>query len=297
MKKFILFIYFFSFLTLAESQSLMTVREVYDYNIGDIFIRRGSNTGNPPLYMKQIITNKYYSSLLDTVFYNYDYYSFHWPAIYDTLYNLPLYYTHLDDTVGAGLGAKIHYWTPDCIDTAGYTGVWLDTNYLDASFCNILSTKISRIDNGPQLDDTCYTYFEGLWGYDEYGKGVGLKHHYYNTCAMGGGSCEEELILLYYQKGTDTCGTIPDEMTTVNEPVQGNSFEIFPNPVQGNFTIQLNSQVTDVRVEIYNAFGEKVYFSEAVNMEQTINNEFASGIYFIKISDGERQVTEKIIVQ
>src|SRR6185436_5808338 len=103
------------------SQSLMTVREVYDYNIGDIFIGRwGSGVQYPPVISKTIITGKYYSSQLDTVFYVSDSYSFQWPNLNDTVYNNLVYYTHLDDTVGTGLGAKIHYWNPNCIDTVGY---------------------------------------------------------------------------------------------------------------------------------------------------------------------------------
>src|SRR4030095_11760493 len=93
MYKHLLFIVF-ALLSLADvnSQSLMTVQEIYDYNIGDIFIRKEGGYYAPPTYRKSIITNKFFSSGLDTVFYNYDSYAYTppWsptcPAVYDTVY-------------------------------------------------------------------------------------------------------------------------------------------------------------------------------------------------------------------
>ena len=75
MKKTLLLIVFLCLICPGKSQTLLTVAEVYDYDIGDVFIVK---VGYPtPIgYGKNIITNKYYSTNLDTVFYNYDHYGY-----------------------------------------------------------------------------------------------------------------------------------------------------------------------------------------------------------------------------
>ena len=75
-----------------------------------------------------------------------------------------------------------------------------------------------------------------------------------------------------------------------------NKFILFPNPTEGNFTIKLNAEIKNARAEIYNMLGEMVY-STTLNEQQTINNKFPSGIYFVKVTDSEKQFIEKLIEQ
>jgi len=85
----------------------------------------------------------------------------------------------------------------------------------------------------------------------------------------------------------------------IEEPLTNtNDFFISPNPVKDNFTISVNAEIRNAQVEIYNVFGQKLY-SAAINKQQeTINmKQFSPGIYFVKMSDGEKMYVQKIIVE
>lgn len=303
MKHFLfLFLSFFLF-TGVQSQSLMTVAEVYDYTIGDIFITKAGGYISPPTYTKKIITDKYYSPLADTVYYTYDSYSYTPQAcqtcspVYDTILSGTLLYTNLSDTIGAGLGAKIHYWNPSCIDTAGYTGVWLDTIYYDTAFCNTLSTRIYVMDNGPQLTDTCYSYFEPFFGFSEYGKGIGQKTFYYNTCADGVLNCQQGIFLLYFKKGADSCGTAP-VMTDIHELKLKSTFILFPNPSTDEMHLDFFEEQRSSLITVTNVFGEEVKQFNFSGRRFTLEKgELKTGVYLIRVDDRNNIYSSKLIVQ
>jgi hypothetical protein len=297
MKKYLLIAIILCSLSEAKSQTLMTVAEIYDYNIGDIFIRKVGGYSAPPTYTKITITNKYYSALNDTVFYIFDGYAFTWPSTYYTSSGDTMFYTNLTDTVGSGLGVKPYYWDIFCVDTTGYTGIWVDTTYYDSTFCNVLTTRISRMDNG-LIMDSCYTYFEPYYGDDEYGKGIGLKSHYYNTCSNGFPNCEQGMILLYYKKGTDSCGTAPI-MTNINELNFTMLLKLFPNPFSTVTTLQTNINLNAANLSIYNALGQEIKTIKNISGQEIIlhRDNLPSGIYFIRLKEDNKIIaTEKLII-
>ena len=284
----------------------MTVGQIYNYSIGDIFIRTGGGIFAPPTITTTTMTNKYFSSLLDTVFYISNSTSYTSQACslcvatYDTSYNDTTYYTNLNDTVGAGLGTKLHEWYPGCIDTAGYTGIWVDSVYYDTTFCNKLTTWISRMDNGPQLTDSCYSYFEPYFGYDVYGEGIGWRSHYYNTCSQGFPYCEETGHLLFYKKGNDSCGLRPiiPIPTSVAEFEFENSFKIFPNPFSLQTQIAFFEEQNNSEIRITNFLGEELRRFNFSGRQLTLeSNELTNGIYFLTVSNSNGKFTTKIIVQ
>ena len=75
-----------------------------------------------------------------------------------------------------------------------------------------------------------------------------------------------------------------------------NSFLIYPNPVMhggNNFTLTVNGQLS-----IYNVLGEKVYSQTINNKQEKINcKQFSAGVYFVKVSEGEKLYTQKLIIQ
>ncbi|HET7819262.1 MAG TPA: T9SS type A sorting domain-containing protein [Bacteroidia bacterium] len=307
MKKYIFLIFISFSLKEIKSQSLMTVKEIYDYNVGDIYITRTSFNGAIRVYEKKIIKDKYFNLAADTVFYIYDSYGYMLPtcqactATYDTTRSKTLYYTHLNDTLGADIGSKIHYWSWDCVDTAGYTGVWVDTVYNDSTLCNKYSVVISRMDNG-FIVDSCYKYFEGFFGYDKYGRGVGQTEHYYNTSAIGQSNGGGVLLctLLFYKKGSDSCGIAPiiPLPTGINELKFSNSFKISPNPfsieTQFSFSeIQTNSVIT-----ITNILGEEMVKLNFSGQQLTLERgKLKSGIYFVQLNNKKNIYSAKLIVQ
>jgi len=86
-----------------------------------------------------------------------------------------------------------------------------------------------------------------------------------------------------------------------NEPF--NAITIFPNPANGNFTV--NSKIKISKIEVINVQGKKVYTSqinttqsilEGLSTEIDLSNE-SKGIYFVNIIADEKTYNSKIIIQ
>lgn len=80
------------------------------------------------------------------------------------------------------------------------------------------------------------------------------------------------------------------------------NFSIFPNPNKGQFTVSLNSSSNEkVMVTVYDIRGRKVFdetFENSSTFSQSINlNSVQAGMYLVKVSDGSKQATKKIIVE
>jgi hypothetical protein len=298
----LLLILLFLFPIAVCAQPAMTVAEVYDYNIGDIFITEGSTSPLPPIYRRITITNKYYSSLLDSVYYVYDYHSYVPcgpppcnPTIHD-YYGLLMSYTNLNDTIGAGLGAKpVLINGGPCIDTTGFTGTWFDTTFYDSQFCNVLTTRIHWVNNGPDFIDTCIQCFECWPGYRDYGKGVGEKYYIYDQCASGGPYCVSVSELIWYKKGTDSCGTYPIELDIEKLYDENPAFFISPNPAHDKLNVESN--LLNAEVKIYDMMGREMLSREIRNWKLEIGVEFSPGVYLVKVSDGKQQAVQKLIIE
>ena len=305
MKKHLLFILLFIGHYEIKSQSLMTVEQIFDFNIGDIFIKVSGGFSTPPSYKTMIVTNKTFSTLQDTVSYQFDVYKYTQPAcslcpaIYDTsMYDTTL--TNLTDTMGTGLGAKIHYWAPWCIDTAGYTGIWLDSVFYDTSFCSKLITRINSISNGPQLNDSCYEYFEPYYQEDEYGEGIGVRYHHYDECSQGFPNCSIMEHLVFYKKGNDSCGYRPfiPSPNSVEEYGAGKAFTISPNPFSSQAQITFSKEQNNTAIKISNTLGQELqsynFSGKLLTLER---RDLSNGIYILSISNSKEKFAAKLIVQ
>lgn len=88
---------------------------------------------------------------------------------------------------------------------------------------------------------------------------------------------------------------------TGNEEVATKNICLYPNPTSGRFTIKnFELKMTKCKLEIYNVLGDKIY-SESNYDKQTSNEIDISyapkGIYFLKIFDGEKFYSEKIVIK
>lgn len=288
--------------TKSQSLSLMTNAEIYDFNIGDIFETKIGGYSTPPTYNVDTIINKYYNTSTDTVFYIVNSHSYTYPACpppctgsSSSYLGHIIYYTHLNDTVGKDLGTKPTDYT--CIDTAGYTGSWVDTTYHDPNFCNTITTEIKFMNNGPILVDSCYTYFEPYYEHYIYGKGLGWISYYYNTCSNGAPNCESGKQLVYYKKGSNSCGTYsPIYVTGVSEmTITDEQITISPNPVNMVFNIKTNSEDQQI-IDLYDINGKhllnKIIYSTA---DIEVNN-LESGMYTLSIKSKSGVINKKIII-
>jgi hypothetical protein len=89
----------------------------------------------------------------------------------------------------------------------------------------------------------------------------------------------------------------------VNQLQSVTNFGMFPNPTGGdvNLSVEL-STATDLTLNIYNAFGQKVSSQQlgTVNGAQTFTaqtSSFSAGMYMVELTDGKYSTTAKLIVR
>jgi len=98
-----------------------------------------------------------------------------------------------------------------------------------------------------------------------------------------------------------------EDYTVVVEPslsIPENTFDefsIFPNPNNGEFTINLSSRSNkNINVEVYDIRGRSIFnntYDSTSDFSQSINlNSVQSGMYLVKVTDGDRIAIKKIIV-
>ena len=81
-----------------------------------------------------------------------------------------------------------------------------------------------------------------------------------------------------------------------------NDFGMYPNPNQGNFTIQFTSQsATGVQVYVHSLLGMKLFEKEYVKKDFFNENiqlqQLQSGIYLLTVIDGDRKVVKKLVIE
>lgn len=100
---------------------------------------------------------------------------------------------------------------------------------------------------------------------------------------------------------TGGSGTVNTLCTTVglNEITSKHLFLIFPNPSSGNFIISFERTIMKGSVEILNILGEKVFAENIFNeSKKGINlKNILTGIYFVKVFDGEEYYCKKVIIE
>ena len=79
------------------------------------------------------------------------------------------------------------------------------------------------------------------------------------------------------------------------------SFSVYPNPNNGEFNVKLNSSSGNkINISVYDIRGRRVFdniYNNSSNFNKVVNlNNGQSGIYILKVDDGERSGTKKIIV-
>ena len=75
-------------------------------------------------------------------------------------------------------------------------------------------------------------------------------------------------------------------------------FSTYPNPVRGN-TLTVTTSSTEAKtVNIFNVLGRKVFSKRFSSMNKTFNvSEIASGVYIMKVTEGNNMATKKLIIE
>ena len=105
-------------------------------------------------------------------------------------------------------------------------------------------------------------------------------------------------IRSYFNTGfVSACGgNVP---VSVKESLEKNTaLSVYPNPFTNELTVNYKLQNNNATLTIYNLIGESIYTTILnENRTQLSLSNFDKGIYFIKIIDGDKSITQKIVKQ
>ena len=94
----------------------------------------------------------------------------------------------------------------------------------------------------------------------------------------------------------DAVQRVYDDYLLGFDVVNTTEFSVFPNPVQNQLTFLTHQDLSEtVSVEIFTALGQSVFQAKMPNDKQLDVSNLSSGIYFVKVSDGNQSATKKII--
>ena len=90
----------------------------------------------------------------------------------------------------------------------------------------------------------------------------------------------------------------PEEPTTtgINDLVEADLFNVYPNPSDGLVKIQLFDQSETASIRVYNALGARVRFQTLDNNLLDLSD-LANGMYVVEIRQGKEVHKKKIIKQ
>ena len=97
--------------------------------------------------------------------------------------------------------------------------------------------------------------------------------------------------------------TVCSETATLSTESFGlDNFAIYPNPNNGNFNIQFNSNSgNEISVEVHDMRGRSIYNKSYTNNglfnESLQLNNAQAGVYLVTVQDGSKKEVKKIVVQ
>lgn len=111
-------------------------------------------------------------------------------------------------------------------------------------------------------------------------------------------------------KGSNDCGdgveaskaVIVENCFGIDQKNLGSTVRIYPNPVSNELTLSINGKEQQLSLTFTNASGQVVLSEKLENIPSDFDKKldvsrFARGVYFLKLSNGDRVFTEKVIIQ
>lgn len=264
---------------------VLTVGEVYDYEIGDIFqIRYDAVVGAPPTFITDTVVAKTLYSAGDSV--NYMIHRVTYSPYYgpnqephftDNVFSVS--YTSLGDTALQG-----QYLSSCPI---------VDTFYQNSEYCGqakwVLSTDSCL---GPDYGEWWLIAGCGGLYYDTYNDGTGHVSHLY---------------LEYFKKGALECGTSHSIPLGIAE-LRSHEARLSVNPVPSADRVYLNLESEGlkfssgrVRVDILDQYGHAVKHADVdageVNGYQLDIHELPAGVYMLNLADTDQVLTRTKLVK
>jgi hypothetical protein len=277
-----------------SQSSTMTIREVFDFQPGDVF----HYTKYYPSYQYAFfgairfeITSRTMSAGNDTVCYteqHFDYDAEHQGTLYIDYsfhnYSKQVCYTHLD--------SMIH----TLVDTAWLVKEpwmpFIDSTFLNQGFCNTLTYFYDAKYGGS---------FEPIYEKAAYGKGMGVTYYEY-TDSWSFPSIYYGRKMIFAKKGSVPCGQ-PDNTTQEIVVAYKNPSGVlcYPNPATTHLTLEFDENLLHLHKEIRlsNTLGEVLQQESFGDGEETgllDISHLPSGTYFLQISgEGVQPISRKFL--
>ena len=168
-------------------------------------------------------------------------------------------------------------YTPDSISiTVGDTVVWV----------------IGNSHNADEVDSTTWAS-NGSTSNNGFSVAFGGGSQVFNTAGKYFYVCTPHASLS--MKGI--INVLPSTTSIAEEQLES-QFSFYPNPAQDQITLELPERGNFRSLEIINQLGQIVYSKELVAKKVRLNlNQFESGIYFIKLRNGEAVLTRKLVIE
>lgn len=251
------------------SQTL-TNRQVYDFEVGDVFQYFGSSPSFGASW-RDTIVGKSFSINNDTVFYQKNSVG-NSSSNPNYVYSSSIkFYTNLDSVAS-------HYYLDQCTTSPPPS----DTLFQSSQYCNQLTWRRTTNHDLNCFEDNSYT--------SELIVGCGGPYH---VAYIGiGGSDYYEYKLTYFKKGTVSCGN--PFSTGIDEINLLNSINIYPNPTNSNIQVSISNNISVKKYSISTVSGQIIgdyIFSNIIDISN-----LKSGVYFFTfLSFDNLKITKKII--
>ena len=91
-------------------------------------------------------------------------------------------------------------------------------------------------------------------------------------------------------------------MVGINDKISDHAnFKLYPNPNNGRFIIEFDDKtINKINLEIYSLLGEKIFEKSDLNPQSSNEIDLSDspkGVYMVRILDGEKIYSEKIVIQ
>ncbi|MFY9309530.1 MAG: T9SS type A sorting domain-containing protein [Bacteroidia bacterium] len=271
-------------LIIVKGQNMLTIGEVFDFNINDEFQSK-DYSGVPPNAVRIKIIGKHFSANNDTIFYSFHYDNY--TSVPDMTTSPPhlvyIYSIGEDSIFYTSLDSLINFQSNPVVDSCNF---FHDTLYYSAQHCG------SEVYEYNSCIACC---FEGQQYNFIYGKGLGVVRDFHNNSdPLDYVNVQRQMF--YYRKGTLICGVSdPTVPVTINEKEKTkNDIILYPNPAKEK--LNLTNITHQTSIELFDMFGKRVLAAKSDCNTILDINELIQGIYTVVATDKERRNCYRIVI-
>ncbi len=265
-------------LTFAQSLPKLTVREVYDFEIGDEFHYSVEYLNTPPCGKRVKIVDKFYSANQEILYYSKQYTSYTSRVDYSS--SPP----HLENTFVTGL-ESVSYTQLDSfinhtriIDSCNF---FHDTTFYKTDFYSV------KVYSYTSCLGCC---FEGTEKQEEFGKGIGRSYY---RLAQAAHWREDRERLFYYKKGNYYFGN-PSLVSVEKIENENAPISVYPNPTSD--VLFFDNIQRKIYVQLNDIYGKSVLKSDLNEREVLETKNIPVGVYELIIDDGKNVTSQKLVI-